>query len=197
MTTDNRDRILDLAVAAIDAGGEAAIRVNHIAADAGVTPPVLYYHFGSRDGLVAAAQVERYSRRPFNDIAAIERAIAKCESSEDLRQALVITWSRSLAERAHSRWVRTSALGGAYARPHLESAIARAQDEIVADLVRVLEPCRDRGWLREGIDLVSTVAWHHSLLVGRVHIERGQEMVDPDEWDRLTLAALVRAFFGP
>ncbi|MFM8303205.1 MAG: hypothetical protein ACKOA9_02720 [Actinomycetota bacterium] len=108
-----------------------------------------------------------------------------------------MTWTRSLARRAQSRWVRTSALGSADARPELEAAIAAAQDAIVTELVRILEPCRARGWLRPGIDLVSTVAWHHSLLVGRVHIERGQQMVDPDEWDRLTLDALVRGFFGP
>jgi AcrR family transcriptional regulator len=41
---DNGAKILDLAVAAIDARGESAVRVNHIAEEAGVTPPVLYYH---------------------------------------------------------------------------------------------------------------------------------------------------------
>lgn len=196
MATDNRTRILDLAIKAIDAGGEAAIRVNHLADKAGVTPPVLYYHFGSRDGLVVAAQVARYTRRTFDDIARIGTAVAKCTSSDELRTVLVVTWTRSLAERAQNRWVRTSALGSAYARPELEAAIASAQDEIVAALCRILEPCRERGWLRPGIDLVSTVSWHHGVLIGRVHIERGQELVDPTEWDRLTLEALVHAFFG-
>lgn len=196
MASEYRDQILDLAVAAVDAGGEAAIRVNHIAAEVGVTPPVLYYHFGSRDGLVAAAQVARYTRRTFDDIERIGKAVARCSSSDELRTVLVITWTRSLAERAQNRWVRTSALGSAYARPDLEAVIAQAQDEVVAGLCRILEPCRDRGWLRPGIDLMSTVAWHHSLLIGRVHIERGQALVDPEEWDRLTLDALVHAFFG-
>jgi AcrR family transcriptional regulator len=196
MASDNRDRILDLAVAAVDAGGEAAIRVNHICAEVGVTPPVLYYHFGSRDGLVAAAQVARYTRRTFDDIEQIGKAVARCTSSDELRTVLVAIWTRSLAERTQNRWVRTSAMGSAYARPELEADIAKAQDEIVAGLCRILEPCREQGWLRPGIDLVSTVAWHHSVLIGRVHIERGQKLVDPAEWDRLTLESLVHAFFG-
>ena len=196
MGDDNRARILDLAVAAIDAGGEAAIRVNHIVAEVGCTPPVLYYHFGSRDGLVIAAQVERYTRQTRSDVAAIGRAVARCTSSDELRDVLVITWSRSLAERAESRWRRTSVVGSAYARPELAAAVAREQDEIVDDLVAILEPCRERGWLRPGIDLMSTVAWHHSLLIGRVHIEHGQQRVDPAEWDRLTLDSLTQAFFG-
>ena len=49
---------------------------------------------------------------------------------------------------------------------------------------------------RPGIDLTSTLAWQHSVLIGRVTIERGQTLVNPDEWNRLTLEAFVQAFFG-
>lgn len=196
MAEDNRTKILDLAVAAIDAGGEAGLRVTHIIAEAGITPPVLYYHFGSRDGLVIAAQIQRYTRQTKADIAAIGRGVAKCSSAEELRTALVITWKRSLAQRAESRWRRTNVVGSAYARPELMSAVAQAQDEIVAELTRILEPCRERGWLRPGIDLPSAIAWHHSLLIGRVYIEHGQREGDTAEWDRLTLDALCQAFFG-
>lgn len=196
MAVDNRSRILDLAVAAIDEGGEAAIRVNHIVAEVGVTPPVLYHHFGNRDGLVIAAQIERYTRQVRADVDAIGRAVAKCESAEDLRTVLMVTWTRSLAERAESRWRRTNVIGSAYARPELAAAVARAQDDIVIWLFEILEPCRVRGWLRPGIDLVSTLAWHHGLLVSRVYMEHGQQQGDPAEWDRLTLDALERAFFG-
>lgn len=195
--TDTRTRILNLAIAAIDAGGEAAIRVNHIVAEAGVTPPVLYHYFGSRDGLVIAAQVARYTRVTFKDIPAIGKSVARCATRDELRDMLVFIWNRSCNERAANRWLRTSAFGSAYARPELEAAIAKAQDDIVAQLCDILEPFRERGWLRPGIDLTSTVAWHHSLLISRVHIERGQQLVDPKEWDRLTIQALVHAFFGP
>jgi AcrR family transcriptional regulator len=193
---ENRSRILDLAVAAIDEGGEASLRVAALVEEAGVTPPVLYYHFGSREGLVIAAQVERYTRQTRSDIAAIGKAVARCTSGDDLRKTLVITWTRSLAERAESRWRRISVVGSAYARPELSAAVAQAQDEIVTGLVEILGPCRDRGWLRAGIDLPSTVAWHHSVLIGRAFIEHGEHQVKADEWDRLTLDALVRAFFG-
>jgi len=196
MAADTRTRILDLAVAAIDAGGEASLRVTSIINGAGITPPALYHHFGSREGLVIAAQIERYTRQTRFDIDVIGKAVAECESADDLRATLVGIWKRSLAERAESRWRRTSVVGSAYGRPELATAVAEAQDWIVEALVEILEPCRERGWLRPGIELTSTVAWHHSLLIGRVHIEHGVELVDPDEWDRLTIEALAHAFFG-
>lgn len=188
--------ILGLAVAAIDAGGEAALRIEPILDAAGVTPPSLYHHFGSREGLVIAAQIERYTRQTKTDIAAIGRAVAQCTTSDELRTALRITWSRSLAQRSESRWRRISVVGSAYARPELADAVARAQDEIVDALTEILEPCLERGWLRPDLDLASTIAWHHSLLIGRVFMEHGQRAGDPAEWDRLALDALDRAFFG-
>ena len=196
MGDDNRTRILDLAVAAIDRGGEAEIRVNHIVAEVGVTPPVLYYHFGSRDGLVIAAQIERYTRQNKADIAVIAGAVRECGSEEELRTVLVGIWADSLALRSENRWRRANVIGSAYARPELTAAWAGAQDEVVADLVDILESCRRRGWMRDGIDLTSTVAWHYSLLSGRIYIEHGTEQVNSVEWDRLTLEALERAFFG-
>lgn len=196
MAEDNRAKVLSLAVAAIDAGGEAAIRVNHLAAEAGVTPPVIYYHFDSRDGLVIAAQIERYSRRILEDTAAIGAIVDRCTSRDELRETLIATWRRIIAERRDSRWTRISVTGSAYARPELEAELARVQDEIIAGLVGILEPSRIRGWLKPDIDLVTAVAWQHSMLFGRVFVERGEELVDLDQWNELTIDAFVRVFFG-
>jgi AcrR family transcriptional regulator len=193
---DNRTKILDLAIAAIDAGGEAAVRVNHIVEEAGATPPVLYYHFGNRDGLVIAAQVERYSRQIRQDVEAIGKRVSQCQSREELQTTLVDIWEKTLAGRGESRWRRVSVVGSAFARPELEAEVLRAQDEIVEGLVAVLQPCNERGWLRDGIDLPSAVAWQHSILLSRVFVERGSQQGEAHEWDQLTLEALQHAFFG-
>ena len=196
MADENRTKILDLAIAAIDAGGEAAVRVNHIVEEAGVTPPVLYYHFGNRDGLVISAQIERYSRQIRQDIEAIGQRVSQCQTREELQTALVDVWEKTLVGREESRWRRVSVVGSAFARPELEAEVLRAQDEIVAGLVAVLQPCKERGLLRDGIDLPSAVAWQHGLLLSRVFIERGAQQGETDEWDQLTLESLQHAFFG-
>ena len=196
MADDNRTKILDLAIAAIDAGGEAAVRVNHIVEEAGATPPVLYHHFGNRDGLVIAAQVERYSRQIRQDVEAIGKRVSQCQSREELQTTLVDIWEKTLAGRGESRWRRVSVVGSAFARPELEEEVLRAQDEIVAGLTGTLELSKERGWLRAEIDLPSAVAWQHSILLSRVFVERGVQQGELAEWDRLTLDALLNAFFG-
>ena len=50
---ERRQQLLDAAVKAIREGGASA-SMEQIAAEGGVTKPILYRHFGDRDGLVAA-----------------------------------------------------------------------------------------------------------------------------------------------
>lgn len=50
-----RDAILEACIAAIASRGVRGLRVNTVAADAGVSTGLLYYHFTDRDGLLSAA----------------------------------------------------------------------------------------------------------------------------------------------
>lgn len=50
-----REAILEACLAAIASRGVRGLRVNTVAADAGVSTGLLYYHFTDRDGLLSAA----------------------------------------------------------------------------------------------------------------------------------------------
>lgn len=50
-----REAILEACIAAIASRGVRGLRVNTVAADAGVSTGLLYYHFTDRDGLLSAA----------------------------------------------------------------------------------------------------------------------------------------------
>jgi AcrR family transcriptional regulator len=49
-----RDRIVEAALALFNAQGEAAVTTNHIARALGMSPGNLYYHFKSKDAIIAA-----------------------------------------------------------------------------------------------------------------------------------------------
>ena len=51
---NNRDRILDAALALFNASGTAAVSTNHIAAALGISPGNLYYHFRNREEIIRA-----------------------------------------------------------------------------------------------------------------------------------------------
>ena len=64
MTEKNttRDRLLKATAAAIDKGGEGAVRVRDLTKSCNITAPSIYHFFGSREGLIDEAQAFRFSR---------------------------------------------------------------------------------------------------------------------------------------
>ena len=52
--TETRDKILTAALARFSVESYRGASVRDLADDVGVTQPVLYYHFGSKDGILAA-----------------------------------------------------------------------------------------------------------------------------------------------
>jgi AcrR family transcriptional regulator len=52
---DNREAILVAVASGIARRGVRGLRIEDVAAEAGVSAPLLYYHFGSRAGLIKAA----------------------------------------------------------------------------------------------------------------------------------------------
>jgi len=144
---DTRTRILNLAIAAIDAGGEAAIRVNHLVAAAGVRPPVLYHYFGSRDGLIVAAHAERYRQALTSSAHPILDAMMMCVEEEDYVQLIVANISLMLDEGRDRRRIRFQALGAAVSRPELHEAIQDAHRSAVRETTKIFAFGQVRGWM--------------------------------------------------
>ena len=61
---DNREAILIAVARVIARRGIRGLRVEDVAAEAGVSAPLLYYHFGNRSGLVKAALEHASERAP-------------------------------------------------------------------------------------------------------------------------------------
>jgi AcrR family transcriptional regulator len=83
------DRILERAIEVIEAGGEVAIRTNVIAEECGVTAPILYRAFGNREGLVVAAQAERYRRASEVAVAYLVERVTSAGSRAELRDNII------------------------------------------------------------------------------------------------------------
>jgi AcrR family transcriptional regulator len=192
-----RQRILELAISAIDEGGEAAVRVNDLATEAGVTVPPLYRHFGSRDGLVEAAQTYRFRKTQFVDGSVLAASLAKCKNQDELRKALrkeLLTHFDT--DRWELRQVRLNALGAGYARPELAASLALAQKQGAMGITEMLLPFQKKGWIRKDIDLPATVYWFMGQILGRVLIEMGDNPVSQKKWNDVSLEGIMAVIFG-
>lgn len=189
-------KILERAIEVIAEGGETAIRTNPIAYECGTTPPVLYRAFGSREGLVIAAQSERY-RRSIADI--IEFLAARFEvttSSEDLKRSLRLAVNAAFdPARSNARQVRAEVLGAAVSRPELRAAVVAVDRTLISRLEASLAHGVAAGWLVGGPRLRAVLMWSMGATNGRLNVEFDPEADYSREWNDVAREGFVHALF--
>ncbi len=190
-------RLIDTTIDAIDAGGEVSVRVQDIVAKAGVQITVLYRNFGSREGLVQAAQAARLRRDMDAELLRFSAAFDMVGSAEQFRD-LVDTLLDGLAapDRQLLRLKRVNVIGSTYGRPDLAAAVAQLQQITVDRIVQVFRPAQERGWIRPDLDLEAFTAWFAGQTLGRVIIELGDTSVEPAAFDAIAADAVRHVLFG-
>ncbi|CAM8625343.1 AcrR Transcriptional regulator [Acidimicrobiia bacterium] len=165
-------KMLDVTVQMIDAQGEVSVRVQDVVAAAGVQIPVLYRHFGNREGLIQAAHVQRLLNE-FDGFVNLGRESA---AAADSREALMARFASVVddlfgPERAPTRFKRLNIVGSSYGRPGLQAAVVEIQNEAAAMLVALLEPAQAIGWISESVDLEAYVRWLSGLTMSQAIID--------------------------
>lgn len=195
MAEANRAQILSLAVAAIDAGGEAAIRVNHLAAAAGVTPPVIYYHFGSRDGLVVAAQAERYRINILRGLDPLIEGLRRSSTRDEYARVL-LTVGYLAARTGEGRRLRIQALGSAITRPELQDAIRDAHRSSVDKLAEIFAFGQARGWVSTHYTAPTLAALWFGMITGHHVSEAYAQDADRESINLALVDAIALMLFG-
>ena len=197
MSQESADKILHAAIEMIEAGGEAAVRVNELAHNAGLAVTAVYHYFGDRDGLIAAAQATRYIRSARDFMTSHATAVRACQSRDELRMYLHTFLEEVFSpSRADARWSRVNVLGSAYARPALQRAISEEQNSMFADTEQLWSEVKDKGFIRRDVDPAVIGPWYLSVITGRVIIEIPGTEVNSDAWNNLMYSILDHYFFG-
>lgn len=196
MTTgpsDTRTRLLRAAVAVINAEGEQALRVADIARQAGVTEPSLYHFFGSRDGLIEAAHIERYREGQVDIITGFTSEVYRCGTRDEFLRCVDALLAEVVSEkRREARSTRVSVLGSAQSRPSLARKLAAVQRQGTELIAEPFHHAQSQGWISPGLDCEMLAAWCIGMVTGRVFIEIDPELASSTVWDEFAAVA-VRA----
>jgi len=190
--------MLELAMEAIDRGGEVAVRVSDVAAGAETAITSLYHHFGSREGLIEEAQVERIVRGYRLGTEDFRRAVEECRTRAQFRAIIVrMIEEASSPERMQLRLARANAIGSAFGRPGLFRRIADVLDRVDEDRAEILAMAQRRGWVQPDLDMRVASTWYACLVFGRALADFERPSCDPRKWLDLTIEVSDRLLFGP
>ena len=189
-------RILERTIQVIETAGEAAIRTNPIAFECGVTPPILYRAFGSREGLIIAAQAERYRRSTEAASLYLFRYINDANSREQLRENISTSLDFIFSEqRAENRRLRADVIGSSMSRPELREQLTRIDEEYALAIVERYQPAIDKGWLSREKNHAVIALWAQGVINARVMVDKGASAETLIAWDELSKRAILSALF--
>lgn len=199
--TSIETEILERAIDAIEESGEAGVKTHKIAAECGVTAPVLYRLFTNREGLIIAAQAERYRRTFSSGLVDVEseiaHRIARCLSRQDVIDAMKWFFEATMTpERHHQRLVRLAVVGSAVSRPELMREVAKKDQEIVSQFTRIFEVAAEHGWINSSIELNAMVALWFGVILGRYLPEISDGYINGEEWNKAATESMLHLLFG-
>ena len=192
-----RERILERAIEVIEQGGEVAIRTNTIAEECGVTAPILYRAFTNREGLVVAAQQERYRRSTAIAVQYLVSYIENASSRDELRQNISTSLDFIFSpERAEARRLRAEVIGSAVSRPDLRAAVAATDLDYADQVAAAYGAAIEAGWIEASVNVRGVALWAQGVINARVSIEFNGDPQVADAWNTLTKTAILSALFG-
>ena len=155
-----RETILTAAIPEFAETGYDRTRVSDIAAQVGVTEPVVFQNFGTKSGLFVAV-LDRVSEEVVRYLAVLD------EQSSDVAELLSVLMAHELQDRIHSR----GGLGMIFveAAKNVDASIReagrRAHTRTVQAVAELLRRGQTEGSIRDDVDAV-TLGW---LVLSQIH----------------------------
>jgi TetR/AcrR family transcriptional regulator, repressor for neighboring sulfatase len=184
-----RRLILETAQALIASTGPEGLRLQDIAAAAGISHPLILHHFGSREGLVRALTRQAVAELRDKLVAAMASSEYSVEQQLD---RVFDAFRNGLAQRL--AWLATVDPGGG--TEGTQMIMREISDRLHARRIATARPgaAITRGDTDALIHLVATAAFGDALYGAQLHRSAGLPATDEtDRYFRLWFAALIRA----
>jgi len=192
----SRERILEVTIAMLDTEAESGLKIDSIVAAAHVGKQSIYHYFGDRDGLVIAAQAERYRRSVLTGIDLLMEGLLECVTEDDYAQLLLTVASAATRLGGDRRRLRIQALGSAATRPTLQAAIREAHRTSVAALAKVFAFGQRRGWVPNTYSASTLSALWFDLVTGHHVSENYADDEDHEAINSATVDVFAILLFG-
>ncbi len=190
-----RQRILESAVSELEDVGPTRFRLKHVATSAEVSQSLISAYFSGREGLIAAATVERFTMTqeaffdPFRGLEEFDLC------PDTLRSILPAVFLATLDEdRRHLRTRMVEAIAVLQHNPEAAQQIADVKDTANEEMLKIALRFENEGLLAEGVSAVAFARVFYSVLFGQVVVENADAFaLTNEEWVE-TLLRLVSAF---
>lgn len=144
--TGRRELLLRAAVRHLETELAESLRVGAIADEAGVAVGLINHYFGSRDGLISAAQQHRIFGATRQDIAGSRDALVGAADLDELMEGIRTVARHTIdRRRADIRMSRFSAIATAHGRPEVKGIVGETLSELIDAMADLIVDAQARG----------------------------------------------------
>ncbi len=193
---DGRERLLRATVRHLETRSAADLRVIAIAEEAEVAIGLIRHHFGSRDGMVAAAQQRRLEGSTREDIAAIHPLLSAADAEGLWAGIEFITRATVDRARAEVRLSRFASVAIAHGRPDARRRIGETFGDLLDEMTTVVDQARERGLISADLSARAVATFIQAYALGLLVHDLDPEPVADEELVAVIMTA-IRAIISP
>jgi AcrR family transcriptional regulator len=190
-------RILDHARRELDEFGPVKFNIMRVIEESGVSKSSVYHHFGGRDGVISAVEVQRLIDERMANNALLAQILASVNSGEECLD--VIEAGLRLASNPTGRKNRSHRIAVVAAAQHIPVLTeSLAEESRIADvaLIEMLNGARDRGLINPTESVEDIARYMATMFIGRSALDTFESEEFDASWIRMSMGVL-RGFLQP
>ena len=185
------EKLLEVTINELDRVGLAEIDIDSLLSKSKISKGSLYHHFGSKNGLLAAAEAQQYMRYLKREGENFRRLIEGCTTKQKFVDlvAAVMKITR-LEENLGFRKKRVRAIAMSFNDENLAQVLKNAQIEVTEYLAGSFQIAKDRGWVKPDTDLMALSYWIQGVFIGHIMLDITEQTEHEDAWSQIAFQAL-------
>ena len=185
------EKLLEVTISELDRVGSAEIDLDSLLRKSKISKGSLYHHFGSKNGLLAAAEAQQFMKYLKREGETFRKLIEDCATKQKFIElvAAVMKITR-LESNLAFRKKRVRAIAMSFNDENLAQVLKNAQIEVTEYLAGSFQIAKDRGWVKPDTDLMALSYWIQGVFIGHIMLDITEQTEHEDAWSQVAYQAL-------
>ena len=185
------EKLLEVTISELDRVGLAEIDIDSLLRKSKISKGSLYHHFGSKNGLLAAAEAQQFMKYLKREGETFRKLIEDCSTKQKFVDLVAgVMKITRLESNLAFRKKRVRAIAMSFNDENLAQVLKNAQVEVTEYLAGSFQVAKDRGWIKPDTDLMALSYWIQGVFIGHVMLDISEQTEHEDAWGQVAFQAL-------
>ena len=185
------EKLLEVTISELDRVGLAEIDIDSLLRKSKISKGSLYHHFGSKNGLLAAAEAQQFMKYLKREGETFRKLIEDCATKQKFVDLVAgVMKITRLESNLDFRKKRVRAIAMSFNDENLAQVLKNAQIEVTEYLAGSFQIAKDRGWVKPDTDLMALSYWIQGVFIGHIMLDITEQTEHEDAWSQIAFQAL-------